>query len=86
MGNELCDGEISYALRLLKIKYPGLQLTLYKGKFQDVESNIQVVHCPIRRHRITATTLNCKAGEVMIFDSLFTFCDKETIRVIYDLY
>ena len=49
MGNELSDGEINYAQRLLKIKHPridGLRLTLYKGKFQDVESNIQIVRCP----------------------------------------
>ena len=68
---------------MLKIKHPrigGLQLTLYN------ESNIQIVHCPSRNHWITATTLNCKAGEVKIFDSLFTFCDKQTIRIIYDLY
>ena len=89
MGNELSDGEINYAQRLLKIKHPrigGLRLTLYKGKFQDVESNVQIVHCPTRHHWITATTLNCKAGEIKIFDSLFTFCDKETIRIIYDFY
>ena len=34
-----------------------------------------------------ATTLNCmagevKAGEVKIFDFLFTFCDLETIRIM----
>ena len=30
--------------------------------------------------------LNCKAGEVKIFDSLFTFCDKETRGIIYEFY
>ena len=67
------------------MKYPrvgGVQLTLYKGKFQEIESNIQIVHCPSRHHWITATTLKCKTGEVKIFDSVFTFCDKETIGII----
>ena len=84
----IMENELS-AQRLLKIKHSrisGLRLTLYKGKFQDVESNVQIVYRPTRQHWIIATTLNCKAGEIKIFDSLFTFCDKETIRIIYDFY
>ena len=49
MGDELFDGEINYAQRLLKTKHPkvgGLRLTLYNGKFQDIENNVQIVHCP----------------------------------------
>ena len=57
----------------------GLQLTIESSN----------VHGPTRHHWITTSTatLNCKAaGEVKIFDSLFTFCDKETIGIIYDFY
>lgn len=89
MEDELSDGEINYAQRLLKMKHPGvsgLQLTLYKGKFQEITNNVQIVHCPIRHHWITTTTLNCKADEVKVFDSLFTYCDKETIEIIHDYY
>ena len=89
MGDELSDGEINNAQRLLKTKHPkvgGLRLTLYNGKFQDIENNVQIVHCPTRHHWITATTLNCKAGEIKIFDSLFTFCDKETRGILYEFY
>ena len=81
MGYELSDGEINYTQRLLKTKHPKvgrLWLTLYNGKFQDIENNVEIVHCPTRHHWITATTLNCRAGKVKIFDLLFTFCDKET--------
>ena len=50
MEDELSDGEINYAQWLLKMKHPKvgeLQLTLYKGgKFQEIESNVQIVHCP----------------------------------------
>ena len=89
MGDELSDGEINYTQRLLKMKHPevgGLRLTLYKGKSQEIESNVQIVHCPTRHRWITTTTLNCKGGEVKIFHSLFTFCNKETVGIIYDFY
>jgi len=89
MGDELSDGEINYTQQLLKTKHPkvgGLRLTLYNGKFQDIENNVQILHCSARHHWITATTLNCKAGEVKIFDSLFTFCDKETREIMYEFY
>jgi len=89
MGDELSDGEINYARQLLKTKHPkvgGLRLTLYNGKFQDIENNVQIVHCSTRHHWITVTTLNCKAGEVKIFDSLFIFCDKETREIMYEFY
>lgn len=89
MGDELSDGEINYAQWLLKMKHPkvgGLRLTLYNEKFQEIENNIQIVHCPTRHHWITTTTLNCKADEVKVFDSLFIYCNKETIRIIHDFY
>ena len=49
------------------------------------------INVAIPKHGITATTLNSKAGEVKagevkIFDFLFTFRDLETIRIIYDFY
>ena len=59
MGKELSDSGINYAQRLLKMNHSRvgvLQLTLHKGKFQDVETNVQIVHCPTRHHWITATT------------------------------
>ena len=89
MGDELSNGIINHAQQLLTMKHPkvgGLRLTLYKGEFQEIESNVQIVHYPTRHYWINATTLNCKAGKVKIFDSLFTFCDKETIGIIYDFY
>ena len=71
------------------MKHPGVggvRLTLYKGKFQEIESNVQIVHCPSRHRWVIATTLECKTGESKIFDSVVTFCEKETIGIIYDLY
>lgn len=89
MGEELTDAEIHYAQRLLKAKHPmvnGLRTTLYTGKLPEIENSIQIVHCPKRFHWITVTTINCKAGEVRVFDSTFTYCDKETVAIIHNLY
>ena len=89
MGVELTDAEINYGQRLLKEKHPkvnGLRTTLYQCRMQDGENSVQVVHCPSRFHWITVTTINCKANEVRVFDSLFSYCDKQTISIIRNLY
>ena len=89
IGEELSDAEINYAQRLLKEKHPkvnGLRTTLYKGKLPEIQDNVQIAHCTARHHWITVTTINCKAGEVRVFDSVFTNCDKETEVLIRGLY
>ena len=91
MGGELSDIEINYAQRLLKKQHPifgGFHSTLLQGRVlvKDFANNIQIVHCSTRNHWITTTTVKCKLGEVKVFDSLFTYCDKETVKVIHDLY
>ena len=35
---------------------------------------------------MTASTLNCKLGEVKVFDTVFNHCDKETTGVIQNLF
>ena len=83
---EFSDIEINYAQRLLKDKHPNvgsLRTTLYKGIISD---SVQIVHCSARHHWITVSTINCKKGEVRVFDSLFADCDKETEAVIHSLY
>lgn len=89
MGEELSDIEINYAQQLLKEKHPkvnGLRTTLYKGKIPEINDSVQILHCSTRHHWITASTINCKDGEVRVFDSLFKNCDKETEAVIRRLY
>jgi len=84
MGDELSDSEINHAQRLLQARHPrvnGLRLTLYKEKLSSAVNSVQIVHCPARHHWITTTTMNCK-----VFDSLLTYCDKETMGIIYNLY
>jgi len=89
MGVELTNAEINYGQCLLKEKYPKINwihATLYQGKMQEIKNSIQVVHCPSGFHWITITTMNCKANEVRVFDSTFTYCDKETTPIIRNLY
>ena len=91
MGGELSDIEINYAQRLLKKQHPnfgGFHSTLLQGRVlvKDFANNIQIVYCSTRNHWITTTIVKCKLGEVKVFDSLFTYCDKETVKVIHDLY
>ena len=89
MGEELSNNEINYAQQLLKLQHPkfsGFHSTLLQGRMKGFTNNIQIVYCSTRHHWITTTTVNCKLGEVKIFDSLFMYCDKETVKVIHDLY
>ena len=79
MGDELRDIEI----QLLKeqfTKLNGLTSTLCQDKKTEalVRNKIQIVHSKRRYHWIVATTLNCRLGEVRVYDLLFQHCDKET--------
>ena len=94
MGQELSDVDINFAQHLLKVQYPklnGLRSTLLQDKKathteNSISNNIQIIYCQGRHHWITMTTVNCKAGEVKVFDSAFSFCDRETIRVINNFF
>ena len=86
MGEELTDIEINLAQQLLKCQFPevnGLQSTLLQDKQtmlteRSVNDKIQIIHCKRQHHWVVATTMNCNINEVKGFDSLYTFCDKET--------
>ena len=52
----------------------------------SISNSVQILYCKGRHHWITVTTVNCKVGEVRVFDSAFSFCDKETIAIINNLY
>ena len=89
MGEELSDMEINYAQQLLKANHPkfnGFQSTLVVRKIIQFENSVQIVHCAARHHWILATTVDCKQGEVKIFDSIFFNCDKETLKTMHTLF
>ena len=94
MGQELTDNTINLAQHLLKGQFPtlkGLQSTLYQQKEQnlsenDVHNKLQIVHCKSCHHWIVATTVGCRLGQVKVYDSSFTYCNKETTCVIENLF
>ena len=94
MGKELTDTEINLAQQLLKSQFPGvngLQSTLLQDKQtilteKSLRDNIQIIHCKRRHHWVVATMMNCDIYQVKVFDSLYTFCDKETETIINNLF
>ena len=94
MGEELTDETINHAQQLLKSKYQqfnGFQSTLLQGKKMaltdtQIRNKVQIIHCSRRNHWIAATTVNCKEGEVKIYDSVFNSCDEETKLVVRNLF
>ena len=89
MGGELSDIEFNYAQQLLKANHPklnGCHSTWVIRKMAQFENSIQIVHCAARHHWILATTVDCKLGEVKIFDSIFFNCDKETMQTMHTLF
>ena len=95
MGEKLTDNEINLAQRILKAQFPnfnGLCSTLLQSKLctaveQANENKIQIVFCKDRNHWILATTVGCEvAGEVKVYDSIFSSLDKESLRTIMKLF
>ena len=93
MGEELTDETISRAQQLLKSNYQqfnGFQSTLLQGRKMaltdtQIHNKVQIIHCSKRNHWITVTTVNCKEGEVRIYDSVFNSCDDEVELVVHNL-
>ena len=95
MGEKLTDNEINLAQRILKAQFPninGLCSTLLQSKpctaaDQVNENKIQIVFCNNRNHWIIATTFGCEAaGEVKVFDSIFSSLDKDSLRTVMKLF
>ena len=94
MGEELTDETINQAQQLLKSKYPqfnGFQSTLLQQRKmaptdREIRNKVQIIHCSRRKHWIIATTVNCKEGEVRIYDSVFNSCDDEVELVVRNLF
>lgn len=94
MGEELSDNEIHLAQQLLKKQFPalnGLQSTLLQGKQMtltesEVYNKVQIIHCNSCHQWIVASTVQCNFNQVRVYESLFTYCDKETERVIANLF
>ena len=90
-GQRLTDKHINFAHSLLKRQFPsleGLQSTLYQNrahKYSSSRSALQIIHSH-GNHWIVATTLQCKPGEIHVFDSVYDSLDVETLHVIRGLF
>jgi len=94
MGEELTDLEIYLAQQLLKKQFPnlnGFTCTLLQDKKcalmeKAVKNGVQIIYCKARHHWIVASTVNSSIGQVKVYDSLFTYPDKETERVLINVF
>jgi len=69
----------------------GLVSTLYQDKKlqiteSSVQNKLQIIYCKKRHYWIVATTINCRLGEVRVYDSFFQYCNKEIEHTIADLF
>ena len=82
---------MNFSQRLLKQQFPslgGLQSTLLqccKENQKRISRGVQIVHSR-GNHWIVASTINCKQGEVAIFDSLYTSIDESTKAIITSVF
>lgn len=52
----------------------------------QIRNKVQIIYCSRRNHWLVATTVNCKEGEVRIYDSVFNSCDDEVELVVHNLF
>ena len=90
-GGWLNDKHMEFAQRLLKQQFPslgGLQSTLLqcrKETQKGISRGVQIVHSR-GNHWIVVSTINCKQGEVLVFDSLYTSIDESTKAIITSVF
>ena len=91
LGNWLSDKHMNFAQKLLKRQndlISGLLLTLLllKSTTTIVGPNaVQIIHKG-NNHWTVATTVGCVANEVKVFDSLYTFLDKDTTALVLRIF
>ena len=94
MGEMLSDIHINPAQSLLKaqfIKLNGFEITLYQAKKvnwteEEITNKVQIIHCKDKKHWILATIVDCPKDVVKVYDSVFSFLDQETKKVIKNLF
>ena len=90
-GEMLNDKHISFAQEILKRQFNkllGLQSTLLLSRLRApllATGALQIIHSR-QNHWIVASTIGCCAGEVMVFDSLYSSLDQATMKVILQVF
>ena len=92
MGEKLSDLLINYAHELPKRQFPplnGLECTLIVTKEEFItagsQNKLQMLYS-CGDHWITASNINCGAGIVHVYDSLYSSVDKATERLLHHLF
>lgn len=82
---------MDFAQRLLKQQFPslgGLWSTLLQCRNEaqkGISGGLQIVHSR-SNHWIVASTINCKQGEVAVFDSLYSSIGEGTKAIISSVF
>ena len=93
---ELSDIEVNHAQHLIKLQFShltGLQSTLLQEKLltgtsekSEFKNKLQIIFCKERKHWILATTIGCCNNEVKVYDSLYSFLDKDSLDIVENLF
>ena len=90
-GEQLSDNHISFAQAILRRQFDkvlGLQSTLLQSRPRaplPATGALQIIHSQ-GNHWIVASTVGCSAGDVMVFDSLYSSVDQATRDLILQLF
>ena len=88
-GDELTDMHINFAQAILKKQFPelsGLHSTLLIPRYSIASSPaLQILHCG-GNHWCVVTSIGCSAGQVKVYDSLYTSIDQVTLNLISRLF
>jgi len=90
-GGQLSDSHINFAQAILRRQFDkvlGLQSTLLQSRLRaplPATGALQILHSR-GNHWIVASTVGCSAGEVMVFDSLYSSIDQATRDLILQVF
>ena len=90
-GETLTDLHINVAQELIKRQFPhisGLQSTLVLPKTQKVTvtaAHAQIIHSR-GNHWIVASNIGCNAPKVLVYDSLYSCVDAQTMKLVTTLF
>ncbi len=89
-GKELTDKHINFSQEIIKMQFPhvsGLHSTLFLATYPHppvTSAHIQIVHAR-GNHWVAVTNIGC-ASKVLVFDSLYSSVDKETLKLVTTIF
>lgn len=88
-GKQLNDKHVNFAQFLLKSKFDqteGLSCTLYQSKLNldNTKPLVQILHSR-GNHWIVISNIECGQGKMIVYDTIYSEIDDETIKLIYSI-